>query len=189
MSATPPRAKIKYSREQQDSRLLGDGSRASRRGVRASPSWALAFRVGIVAGGVVGAILLIVSEFTTLYTVHASASSTPIAAIATHTHDSYALIPIALAVVTLAVGAGLFGSRLALFAAALLAVVTLGITLIGDLPDAQATGTVIVAGRYQSATASPGAGLYLETLGAILLVVVFGCGLLLAGAPWQASES
>jgi hypothetical protein len=137
----------------------------------------------------VGAALLVVSEFTTLYTVHASTSGIKIDAVSTHAHDFYALIPIALLVAILALGAGLLGSRLALVGLAVLAIVALGIALIGDLPDAQTTGTVVVAGRYESATASPSTGFYLETLGAILLVVVAGCGLLLAGPPRRESES
>ena len=136
-----------------------------------------------------GAVLLVVSEFTTLYTVHTGSSGVQIDAVSTHAHDSFALIPIALLVAVLAIGAGLLGSRLALIGLAGVALVALGIALIGDLPDAQTTGTVIVAGRYQSATATPSTGFYLETLGAILLVVVAGCGLLLAGLPWRASES
>jgi hypothetical protein len=154
-----------------------------------APAWALALRVGIVAGGLLGAVLLIVSELTTLYTVHVATSGVPIDAVSTHAHDFYALIPIALLVAVLALGAGLRGSRLALLGLAALALASLGIALIGDLPDAQTTGTVIVAGRYQSATSSPSTGFYLETLGAILLAAVAGCGLLLAGPPWRSSES
>jgi hypothetical protein len=146
-------------------------------------------RVGIVAGGLLGAVLLVVSEFTTLYSVHTTNGGVFVDAVSTHAHDSYALIPIALVAATLALGAGLLGGRLALLGLAALAIGALGIALIGDLPDAQTSGTVIVGGRYQSATASPGTGFYLETLGAILLVVVAGCGLLLAGMPWRASES
>jgi hypothetical protein len=62
-----------------------------------------------------------------------------------------------------------------------LGLVTLVIALAGDLPDAQATGAVNPAGRFQSATASPATGLYLETLGAMLLIIIAGCGLVLAG--------
>jgi hypothetical protein len=137
----------------------------------------------------VGAVLLIVSEFTTLYIVHTATGGAEVDTVSTHAHDFYALIPIALLAAVLAPGAGLLGSRLALLGLAAVALVALGVALIGDLPDAQATGTVIFAGRYQNATASPSTGFYLETLGAILLVVVAGCGLLLAGPPWRGSES
>ncbi len=92
------------------------------------------------------ALLLVVSEFTTLYTVHLAPGGLSIDAVTTHAHDFYALIPIALLVAVLALGAGLLGSRLALLGLAVLAVATLCIALIGDLPDAQTTGTVIYAG-------------------------------------------
>ncbi len=134
-------------------------------------------------------LLLLVSEFTTLYTVHLAPGGLTIDAVTTHAHDFYALVPVALLVAVLALGAGLLGSRVALLGLAVLAVATLCIALVGDLPDAQTTGTVIYAGRYQSATASPSTGFYLETLGAILLVAVAGCGLLLAGPPRRESES
>jgi hypothetical protein len=131
----------------------------------------------------------VLAEFMTLYTVHTQGSSLTFAVVSTHAHNSYALIPIALLVAIFAVGAGLLGSRLALLGLAALALVALGIALIGDLPDAQTTGAVLDAGRYQAATSSPSTGFYLETLGAVLLVVVAGCGLLLAGLPRHASES
>ena len=168
MSATPPRARIKYSRTPPASRASGAGPDGVGTGPSEAPAWALALRVGIVAGGLLGAVLLIVSEFTTLYTVHIATSGVPIDAVSTHAHDFYALIPIALLVAVLALGAGLLGSRLALLGLAALAIASLGIALIGDLPDAQTSGTVIVAGRYHSATSSPSTGFYLETLGAIL---------------------
>ena len=90
-------------------------------------------------------------------------------------------------VALLSLGAGMFGSRLALVGLAALALVALGIVLVGDLPDAQATGTVLYLGRYQPATASPRTGFYLETLGAVLLLVVAGCGLVLTAPPWRPS--
>lgn len=181
MNATPPRARIKYSRTPPSSRGSGAAAARAGRGRSDSPAWALALRVGIVAGGLLAAVLLVVSEFTTLYTVHLAAGGLSIDAVTTHAHDFYAVIPIALLVAVLALGAGLLGSRLALLGLAVLAIATLCIALIGDLPDAQTAGTVIYAGRYQSAAASPSTGFYLETLGAVLLVVVAGCGLLLAG--------
>jgi hypothetical protein len=189
VNATPPRAGIKYSRTPPSSGAPGAGRDVAQTAASEGPAWALAARIGIVAGGLLGALLLVVSEFTTLYTVHIATSGLQIDSVSTHAHDSYALIPIALLVGVLALGAGLLGSRLALLGLAALAIASLSIALIGDLPDAQTTGTVIVAGRYQSATASPSTGFYLESLGAILLVVVAGCGLLLAGTPRPASES
>ena len=60
-------------------------------------------------------------------------------------------------------------SRPALLAIGLLGVIALLIALLGDLPDAQASGIVLRAGHYDAASSSPGLGIYLETLGAVLL--------------------
>ncbi len=182
MSATPPRARIKYSRAPG---AFGASQDAPFAGPAAASTWARALRTGILAGGLLGALLLIAAEFTTLYAVHTTNGGFAVDTVSTHAHDFFALIPIALLVAILSAGAGPLGSRLALVGLGALALVTLGIVLIGDLPDAQATGTVIFLGRYQSATASPAAGFYLETLGAVLLLVVAGCGLLLTAPPWR----
>ncbi len=177
MSATPPRARIKYSRVPgASSPPYGPATAAA-----AGSGWTQALRMGVLAGGLLGALLLVVSELTTLYAVHTTEGGFAVGTVSTHAHDFFALIPIALLVAVLSVGAGMLGSRLALIGLAVLALVTVGIVLLGDLPDAQATGTVIFLGRYQSASASPGIGFYLETLGAVLLLVVAGCGLLLTG--------
>lgn len=190
MSATPPRARIKYSRGYQPSEPDQRPPRPpSHR--PAAPAWAAAVRAGILAGGLLAAALLIASEFTTLYTVHLASNGAPLSSVSTSSHDSYALIPIAIVVAILTLGAGVMGSRLSLLALGALGVVTLLIALVGDLPDAQSTGVVAAGGRYQSAKASPTTGLYLETLGGVLLVIVSGCGLLIAGPapPSTASES
>ncbi len=181
MSATPPRARIKYSRAYQPPQADQRPPRPPSRRPPA-PAWSAAVRAGILAGGLLSAALLLVSQFTTLYTVQISSSGTIVASVSTSSHDSYALIPIAIVVAILTLGAGLLGSRLSLLALGALGIVTLLIALVGDLPDAQATGAVNYAGHFQNATASPSTGLYLETLGAVLLIIVSGCGLLLAGA-------
>jgi hypothetical protein len=130
-----------------------------------------------------GALLLVVAEFTTLLTVHTPAMSAPVKSVGTGSHDSYALIPIALLAVVLAWGAVATGNRWALVALVALGIAALLIALIGDLPDAQASGkTIHTAAGFRNASDKPSAGLYLETLGAIVLVVAGGCGLLL-GAP------
>ncbi len=81
------------------------------------------------------------------------------------------------------------GSRAALAAVALLGVVTLLIALLGDLPDAHATGLVgSGASQYVEGSSTPSAGLYMETLGAIVLVIAGGVGLLLPGSSPQPPE-
>ena len=178
MSATPPEASTKYS------------SAAVSSGPASALPWATWLRAGIIAAGLLGAALLVVSEFTTLYTVHLTSSGVQLESVSTSSHDSYALIPIAVLVAILALGAGLLGSRLSLLAIGALGVVTLLIALAGDLPDAQATGAVLGAGgHYENAGASPSTGLYLETLAGVLLVIASGCGLLLAPPAHAESAS
>jgi hypothetical protein len=131
-----------------------------------------------------GSLLLIVAEFTTLFSVHVETSPNPIKTVATGSHHSYALIPIALLAAALAVGVWRDGSRPALLAIGLLGIVTLLIALIVDLPDANATGLLTSgANHFVSASSTPGAGMYLETLGAAVLVITCGVGLMVIGAP------
>jgi hypothetical protein len=135
----------------------------------------------VLAAGAFGALLLLVAEFTTLFTIHVASQRAAIQSVETGSHDSYALVPIALLALLMAAGAARTGSRAALSAMLALGGVTLLIGLIGDLPDAQRHGVVkLGAAHLQLAGASPSAGLYLETLGAIVLIVAAGSGLLLS---------
>ena len=83
----------------------------------------------------------------------------------------------------LAFGAARTASRPALLALGALGILTVVIALAGDLPDAQAGGFVRgPAGGLASAKDVPQIGLYLETLGAALLIITCGAGLLLTGS-------
>jgi hypothetical protein len=62
-----------------------------------------------------------------------------------------------------------------------LAVITLVIALLVDLPDAHRTGLVAAGAGFELGRATPSAGFYLETLGAVILLIVAGTGVL-AGA-------
>jgi hypothetical protein len=129
-----------------------------------------------------GALLLVVAEFTTLFTVHTVGASAPIKSVSTGSHNSYGLILVAVLAVVLAWAAASTGNRWALVALLAVGIAALLIALIGDLPDAQKTGTIIASGRYVGASDKASAGLYLETAGAIVLMIAGGSGLLL-GAP------
>ena len=177
MNATPPEASTEYSRGVADSRSVsGRGSGHLRLAGNRLPQ-------GIFAGGLLGALVLVVAEFTALYHVTTATSTTAIDTVRTGPHHSYALIPIALVAALLAFGVYKERSRPALLALGLLGIITLAIALAGDLPDAQASG--LVGGgttHYQLASASPSTGLYLETLGGVVLLLTCGLGFLL-GAP------
>ena len=166
MSVTPPEAKVEYSRAPMRS--------PRPRGIS----------LALLGGGVVGALLLLVAEFTPLYDEDSAASRIPLRTVQTGSHHAYALIPIGLLALVLAIGVWRSaGGRAGLVALGALGVVAIVIALVVDLPDAQASGVVgnPVAG-YTKAKDVPGVGLYLETLGAALLVIAGGAGLLLAGA-------
>jgi hypothetical protein len=131
-----------------------------------------------------GALLLLVAEFTTLFEVRTAAGGAVVKSVGTGAHHSYALIPIALFVVFLSFAVQRAGSRPALLAIGLMGVVVLLIALLGDQPDAHASGLVGNAStHFVSASSKPSAGLYMETLGAVVLLITCVCGFLLLGPP------
>jgi hypothetical protein len=189
MSATPPEAKSEYSRGPVDSsggdrtRARGDSGPQTRSGGPPSESRTVAARA-IFAGGLLGALFLLVSEFTTLFTIRSSASTAAIRSVGTGAHHTYALIPIAVLVALLAYGVWTAGSRPALLAIGVLGVIALLIALLGDLPDAHASGLIgSPASHFTNASSSPSVGLYTETLGAVILLITSVCGFLLLGPP------
>jgi hypothetical protein len=144
----------------------------------------------VLAGGLLGAGLLVASEFATLYEVHTSSTRTAIQTVAGHSHNGWAFIPIAALAILLAYGAARQGSRPALLALGLVGVLSLTIAVAGDLPDSHTSGLIgSTATHYVSASSSAGAGLYLETLGSVLLMIGCGAGFLLAGPPPRRTRS
>jgi hypothetical protein len=180
VSASPPEANYEYSRgpkasEPGSARRL----RPPRLSRQASPARSL-----ILAGPLLGAILLLVAEFTTLYTVHVAGRTAAISSEATGSHHAFALVPLALFAAVLSVFVwSRAGSRPTLLAIGALGVLALLIALLGDLPDAHSHG---ITRGFVLATATPTTGLYLETLGALLLVLTSGLGLV-AGTPTRAA--
>lgn len=137
--------------------------------------------LAILMGGLVGAVLLLAAELTTLYRI-GSPSGAVVRSYGTGAHHNYAMGLIAVLVAFLALGVWRTHSRSALLAIGVLSVIALLIALLGDLPDAQATG-LLRAGPagYVSAGAHPSTGLYLETLGAVVLLITSVGGFVLAG--------
>ncbi|HLJ01804.1 MAG TPA: hypothetical protein VKT31_00110 [Solirubrobacteraceae bacterium] len=152
------------------------------RGIRASAGRLLAARPLLLATlliALVGAGLEVAAEFSRLYSVQLITYGSPIQTVSAGAHNSYALIPLALLVWALCLGparTGAHGAVLAAFAAlTTLGLLALGIALIGDRPDAHAHG---LTSHYVLAATKPGPGLYLETLGAILVLAGGGLGVL-----------
>jgi hypothetical protein len=178
MNASRPEADIEYSRGPDASGGDSGGSDVDRGG--RSP----VIRIAVLGGGLIGAALLLVAEFTPLLQVHSSARSTIVKTVNTGSHHSFALVPIAALAVVLTFSVWSSRNRLALLATGVLGLVALGIALLGDLPDARASGLIgTAAGSFADATSSPSVGLYLETLGAIVLLITAGAGLLLLEPP------
>jgi hypothetical protein len=138
----------------------------------------------ILAAALLAALLLIVAEFTSLYEVHLATSSVPIKTVSGGSNHSYAMLLIGLGAAGLGLAVWQSGSRLALLALGVLGAVALLISLLGDLPDAHATGLAGSATKgFVNASSTPSAGLYLETLGAVILIATCGLGFMVLGAP------
>jgi hypothetical protein len=137
-------------------------------------------RAAIALGALLGALLILVSQFTALYQVHSAASSTAIKTVATGANHAWAGIPLALAAAALAYAVYRYGSRAAPAGLIALGIVTLLIALLSDLPPTHASGLVgSPAAGYARAVSTRSAGLYMETLGAVVLLISGGVGLLL----------
>ena len=172
MNVSEPEADTEYSRAPAASEGRERPSKGGLRGTRGA----------VLAGALVAAALLLVAEFLPLFEVRTSARNSVVTTVQAGSHDSYALIPIALLVVGLALSWRRSPTRLAALALAVLGVVTLVIALARDLPDAQSNGIERSSGTYVTAAASPRAGLYLETAGGVILLIA-GVGGVLLG-PW-----
>ncbi|MBV9915224.1 MAG: hypothetical protein JO153_01885 [Solirubrobacterales bacterium] len=145
--------------------------------------------MAILAGGLAGATLLLVAEFTPLFYVYTPRTGARVETVGTGSHHAFAMIPIALLVGALACGAWASASRPALVSIGVLAVIALGISLLVDLPDAHASGLIgSSSARFVGVNSTPAVGMYLETLAAAFLLITSVCGWLWLGAvaPAQA---
>ncbi len=191
MSATPPEANTEYSTSPAPIRPVSRRRGRVREGPARPPvaTAPRALRAGVLTGGLTGALLLLVAEFTTLFDVQVATSTTPLRSVSTASHDAYALVPIALLAGFLAYAVWRASSRPAMLALGLLGLIALAIGLLGDLPDAHASGLVLQSSHYVSASSTPGVGFYLETLGAIVLLITCVSGFLMIGAPARLARS
>jgi hypothetical protein len=188
MTAFRPEAETEYSKGGAPSR--GADGRSAKPPLGPSPRVSL----GVLAGGLLGALLLIVAEFTPMAQVRTAGHHVPLSTLSTGSHNAYAMIPLALlaAVFSLVVWradrAGQGGRhpvhRLMMLGVALLGLASLLIALLNDLPDAHGTGLVGSATtHYALASVTASIGLYLETLGAVFLLLSGVASLLLVPGP------
>jgi hypothetical protein len=131
-----------------------------------------ALRITLCALAAVGAVLLLASVPATVLEIEV-AGSTKVATGADLSHSGWerhgpALLLLAVLALVLCAGA-LRGARPAAVALAACGLAALLIVLLGDAPDLDQTG--FVGEVYADAKAGPGAGWYLETAGAVLLLV------------------
>jgi hypothetical protein len=137
-----------------------------------------ALRWGLAAVGVVGAALLVVSELVPVAHVKATTVVLPGSSRTGFDQNSGAILVLGLVALPMLYGAARAASRPAMVAVGALGLMALLIALIGDLPDVTKAGTIFTQ-RYEDAKAEPQIGFYLETLGAVLLLL---SGMLLTGA-------
>jgi hypothetical protein len=187
----PPEANSEYSRGSGGSgRLLLPRWKSSETPAAPGSETGHRARLALALGALLGALLVLVAQFTALYHLHSATSSAAIKTVGTGGNHAWAPIPLALAAIALAYAVYRSGSRTALAGLVALGVATLLIALIGDLPDAHSSGLVgSSASGYVQATASPSAGLYMETLGAVVLIATGGVGLLMAAPSMGRRET
>lgn len=174
MNVSEPEADTEYSRAEG----FSGGRRARAGALRAGGS----DRTGtaVLGAGLGGAALLLAAEFTPLFTVRSSAHDRVINTVMTGSHHSYALLLIAVLAAGLTLTGLRSGSRPAALAIGMLGVAALIIAVGHDLPDARAGGLMRRAdGTYVSIADSPAVGLYLETLGGVVLLITAAASALL----------
>jgi hypothetical protein len=142
-----------------------------------------ALRAALAAAGLAGALLLVVATFTTIIEITVETTTRGIdfdAAQSGWDRHGPALIVLALLAFWLLMAA-LRGTRIAMTGLALTGIVTLAIAVHWDRSHVHDTGSV--GEVYTEATAQPGTGYYLETLGGVLLLLSGSALLVSGGAP------
>ena len=128
--------------------------------------------IAVLALGVVGALLMIASEFATLRSVKVlTASCRDLAdpslrgTCVTHGGEehAYALVLLGLVALLMTWGAVFGRSRPAAVALIAIGAAVLAIALVTDVPDVHETG--VLGERFDNAQAKPGIGLYMEIVG------------------------
>ncbi|HET9720778.1 MAG TPA: hypothetical protein VFP55_11930 [Solirubrobacteraceae bacterium] len=137
----------------------------------------------LLGGGLLGAVVLAVSQFLNLYGTHIRVHHRLVATATAGSEHAYALLPVAIAAAVLAYGVWKVASRPALLGLGLLGLAALLIALLHDLPYAHRQGLWNLGGHFVLAVNRPEIGLYAETAGALLLLLTVVCGFVLLGSP------
>ena len=153
------------------------GRRPSRRASQRRFQRPEGLRAGLAALAVLGAILLIVSEFLPLYRIVVGALETERESRVAWRNHGFAMLVLGLAAIPMLVGA-LRGARPAMWAIAAIGIVAIAIAVAVDLPSATDEG--LWGERFEDAEARPAVGFFTETLGGVMLLAAGGLMLLTA---------
>jgi hypothetical protein len=166
----------------------GDDSKGPN-AARAPSGVVLTVRLVLAVLGAAGAVLLLVASFATVIEITVGTTSKGVDADTAQSgwdrHGPALILLGLLALWLLAVG--LRDSRTALAGLALAGVAALAIAWAWDRPHVHDTGSV--GDIYADATADPGTGYYLETLGGALLLLTGGSLLVFGRAPAPVSPT
>jgi hypothetical protein len=146
--------------------------------------------IGVTAAGLVAALLLVITEFSTIASVDVASGSCEVindsspeladrCELSGFERNGGSFVLVAVLAAAMAVGAGLGGSRPAAVALAVLGAGVLAWALLVDLPVTDETG---VLRSYEGATASAGPGLTIELVAGALAVLA-GAARLLVREP------
>ncbi|HET9073440.1 MAG TPA: hypothetical protein VFN48_02590 [Solirubrobacteraceae bacterium] len=127
-----------------------------------------------------GALLLTGAQFLPLYHTHVPSLRASVGSSSVGADHAYGVLIIALMALALAVIVRVRALRYAVWLLGVLGVVSLIIALGHDLVAAHAHGLKLVGDHYETATNVLGAGLYVELLGALVLISACLAGILLA---------
>ena len=153
------------------------GSRASRRRSQGGFQRPEGVRLAFAALAILGAVLLIISEFMPLYKIVVGTLETERESRAGWRNHGFAMLLLGVAAVPMLLGA-LRGARPAMWALAGIGIVALVIAVSVDLPTATDEG--LWGERFEDAEARPAIGFFLETLGGVMLLAAGGLMLLTA---------
>ena len=135
--------------------------------------------IALLLTAAAGAVLLAVSELLPLYEVVIGGLETRARTEAGWESHAFAMLVLSLATIPMLLGAGR-GARPAMAAIAAIGVVAIVIVLTVDLPQIRADAELREATAYEDVRAKAAIGFYVETLGAVLLLISGG---LMALAP------
>jgi hypothetical protein len=133
--------------------------------------------IGILAAGLVAAVLLVISEFATVASVEVGSTSCEViedsdpeleerCELSGFERQPFVRTLLALGIAVMALGAGIGRSRPAAVALLVLAALVLGLGLLVDLPETRETG--VLGTTFDDARGKAGAGLTLEIAAGVL---------------------